>query len=247
MAYVIPLGEYGKPRESMLSGLSEALTQGMAVGEQARHNRESESIQKEQISSNQKQALNIAKMELQKSKIEQDQQNKDKNHAKELWLQYSNYINMQKPELRETLLTHPNHDAMVKTLKKHLPEVFDNDGKLILPPSKDIYQMKIEDNTEAILSKVKNGDKISPHEQQYLDFVNKVGSGDLATAISSNTGGLGQPTPGEPEFANNVMKTLELMKKLRGQPQVDNSSTGIKSPISGALEKDPLGIMSGGL
>ncbi len=142
---VYNLGQFGQPRESDLSGLSEALGSGLERGAQLRDIKSKESYYK-----------------LQRAQLE----TKEKQQSMERADFIATQLTTMDENKRNQFLQTPAGQETVKALKKDAPWAVDENGRFVPVSNKKVYETTMKASEEKLTGmKVALGEKLQRNEQ----------------------------------------------------------------------------------
>lgn len=250
MANVINLGTVGQD-PSPLSGLSDAIAEGMRIGETRKANAEvarSNRVQEELARSRQEidtqntqiraQEAQLREQELQATlaKNEFDKTQKNRDNTMKSVEQLSLYLADKTPQEKAMFKTTDQYKELSKLVKKYAPEMYNSETKEItMVPPKDIYTdqlNKIKAQNAQILA---SGGQLTEGQRQAQDLLDKVEPSILGIVLeaSSSDPYWADPSKRQQILSRNLQAITQSRQQLRGQSA---------NPYSSAMT-DPLGIM----
>jgi len=161
---VYNLGNYGQPRPSALSGLSDALAQGAQAGAQLRDVKSKEAYYK-----------------LQRDQLESKEKKERLERAEHIATQLTT---MDEAKRAQFLLTN-NGQQILKEIKKDVPWAFDDGGQFIgvsnekvFETTKKIRDEKLDSMKAELFEKVKAGQALAPEEEKLAEMF-RLGNDEL--------------------------------------------------------------------
>lgn len=223
MPDVVNLGQFGAPRESDFSGLSDALYKGAVAGAQLQQNKiAAAKAQKEK-----------SELSLALAKQQFDEQQKNRENTMQAITQLSMYMNDKSPQEQEMFKTTDHYKELSNLVKKYTPEFYNPDTKSIVTlQNKDIYESQLEKIKATNAQTLASGGQLTPGQQAAQDVLDNVDPKLLASALdlASQDEAFISGTPEEKQAA--IKTALQAVTQGRG--------TLHGSPLGSP--KDPLGL-----
>ena len=253
MPNVVNLGSPGDPRESPLSGMSDALMKGLEYRETVRSNKSREDITRQ---AGKTEAGNLevrrteAEMEksrlsaaLAKQSFDEAQANiENVRSTHEKFSMMWNDMDPQKQQFFKSTDQYKELQKFFKSLNNLVPGLVDDKGDITTNANKDIYETQIKKLEAQNAQVLASGGQLSEGQQQFQDMIDKVEPKILATVLDSAAFELEEATsPAEVQAI--IKKHMDAVTQVRRGVQ---GGTEAENPMSEALStSDPLGILGG--